>query len=602
MSQQEISDIILCLEKDPCLLSATTEEVRPEDTRLLSATPQQRSCLSLCCHSGRSRCPKDALGLLGWGFDYLCELLACADAATNVLVAMQLLRDGHTAWGWTVLGFTINASVVYAFILMQLMPHACRDGMFGDWLNCRRKVTLFCIFLPFAHLLMIMFWFLTALVYPTPSSDDVPVELSEVATTRAAKEEAAAVERSARLMGRIAQGLKKQESTYTLLFAEALAEALPQAIVQLLALSLIGSATTLQIVSVCISVMALLTKSTYLCLSCDLRVFAFKLLAIAHDTFSLLYVVTTLLSRDDPHRTEEFVRGSGIFVSPLGFAWLAKEAGVAVLAVVYGLVLAALLLVFRFLNGRISCREFKVIFFVFVCALFCFLPGLALLEGFKLSLVVLLVWTVEPRCRAGTHVVVLFSFCDHGNDATCSSSEVWRSKMKHLYFETAQCQTHVNEAWRYNGDYAAITEKIMGMRPIHEIWDFNGHPIAPLDPVSETEREAYFCHKEMAKMSLSISPPVDYNRMKPVQRAGFWFLVVPVALSALLSFAFPFVNVALYPHSQSVLQLAFAGCVFACLLTMAFFLSCFHSVCSVLLRMRLRAEVQSRHSIQRKRV
>ena len=537
--------------------------------------PEQRSCLS---HFGRCSGSKDILALLGWGFDYLCELLACADAATNVLVGVQLLRDGHTTWGWTVLGFTINASVVYTFMLVQTMRNACRDGKLGDWLNRRSKATLFLLFLPFAHILMIAYWFLTTFVHPESSDDVLPVDLSQVATTRAAKEEAAAVERSAMLMGRIAQGLKRQESTYILLFTEALAEALPQAVVQLLALSLIGSATTLQIVSLCVSVMALLTKSTYLCLSCDLRVFAFKLLVIAHDTFSLLYVVTTLLSREDPHRTEEFVGGSGIYVSPLGFAWLAKEASVAVLAVVYALGLVAILLGAHFLRVPgmdIDCDDFKYALLVSACVLFCFLPGLALLEAFKLSLIVLLVWMMEPRSRAATHAAVLFAFCNHGNDATCSSGDVWRGKMKHLYYETAQSQKSANKPWRYYVDYTTITEKVMGVHPTVAKTDVFGQTIAPLDPVSETEREAYFCHKELAKLSLSITPPFDYVRLKPLQRAGLWLVIVPVALSALLSLSFPFVNVALYPRNQSVPQLAFIGGVLACLLAMAFLLPAF---------------------------
>ena len=458
------------------------EVLRPEETHLFAGFPKQKSCLSLCCSLRQCRCPKDALGLLGWGYDILCELLACADVATNVLVAMQLLRSGHAAWGWTVLGFTVNASIVYASMLMQAMPYVLRNVQLGKWLKTRRKATLFFVFLPFAHVLMAVFWFLTTFVYPESYNDALPVDLSEVATTRAAKEEAAAVERCARVMGRIAQGLKTRDTTHIFLLAEALAEALPQAIVQLLALSLMGSATTLQIVSVCISLMALLTKSTCLCLSCDLRVFAFKLLVIAHDTFSLLYVVTTLLSRDDPHRTEEFVRGSGILVSPLGFAWLAKEAAVATLAVIYGLALAGVFLGahFHVPGMHISARNFRYAFIFFV-SVFGFLPGLALLEGFKLSLVVLLVWTVEPRFRAATHVVALFAFCNHGNDATCSSSEVWRSKMKHLYFETARSQTHLNESWRYNTDYSVITEKIMGMRPIRANTDISGHAMASLD-------------------------------------------------------------------------------------------------------------------------
>ena len=220
------------------------------------------------------------------------------------------------------------------------------------------------------------------------------------------------MERSAFVIGRLGAALTKQESNYILLNAHALAEALPQFVVQLLAVSILGSPSPLQVASIVMSLVAVLSKVSFFCFSCSVEVFAIKLLFLCHDAFSLAHVVTTLLSRDDPTRTSElpFLH---VMVSALGYLWFVKE------FLFVCMILLCCLGYFFSLRKAPDGLAYAIVFACFF--VIAFVPGLLVLEGFKLSYLIFLLLSIEPTQRGQTHLVILFSFLRHGN-STCRAA------------------------------------------------------------------------------------------------------------------------------------------------------------------------------------
>ena len=334
---------------------------------------------------GGAKCPFPrldvALTLFGFCYDIFSVSLAVACMVVDVVVGVQLYQGGHTVWAWCVLGVFFDACAINAFLfVLFLHDSTCNTKATRSLRNMPRPLA-FILLLQVSPFLVPIHWFAATYLLGHNSKTPPVVNLSSAATTRVAREEAAAVERSAFVIGRLGAALTKQESNYILLNAHALAEALPQFAVQLLAVSILGSPSPLQVASIVMSLVAVLSKVSFFCCSCSVEVFAIKLLFLCHDAFSLAYVVTTLLSRDDPTRTSElpFLH---VMVSTLGYMWFVKEFLFVCTILLYsvgflvGLFAAHLL---RIRGWEISGQNLKEGFFVACFFVIAFVPGLLVL-------------------------------------------------------------------------------------------------------------------------------------------------------------------------------------------------------------------------------
>ena len=407
--------------------------------------------------NGRGKCPFPlldvALTLFGFCYDVFSVSLAVACMVVDVVVGVQLYQGGHTVWAWCVLGVFFDACAINAFLFATIL----QDSMWDSWatrsLRNMSRPLVFILLLQVSPFLVPIHWFAATYLLEHNRKAPPVVNLSSAATTRVAREEAAAVERSAFVIGRLGAALTKQESNYILLNAHALAEALPQFVVQLLAVSILGSPSSLQVASIVMSLVAVLSKVSFFCFSCSVEVFAVKLLFLCHDAFSLAYVVTTLLSRDDPTRTSElpFLH---VMVSVLGYMWFVKEFLFVCTILLFSVGFLVGLVAAHFLRIRgweISWQNLKEGFFIACFFVIAFVPGLLVLEGFKLSYLIFLLLNIEPAQRGQTHLVTLFSFLRHGNStcrASLSMSPDWRGKIEHLYSEAADVATSKSDKYR----------------------------------------------------------------------------------------------------------------------------------------------------------
>ena len=251
---------------------------------------------------------------------------------------------------------------------------------------------------------MPLHWYLEAHHYTGRHSFiPIAVDLSSAATTQVAREEAAAVERSSYVIGRLAAALLKQENTFFMLNCHALAEALPEVVVQLLAVSIVDSPPMMLHISIALSLTAVLTKVSYFCLSCSIRVFAVKLLFLLYDALSLVYMLSALISRDDDpnHRNLSFF-SSNITMSALGYLWAVKEACFVCLLILAGIGMLVGFIVAHFLGVpgmQLTSREVRCGFFIVCICVLGLLPAVVVLESFKLTYLIMLLFSIEPYWR-----------------------------------------------------------------------------------------------------------------------------------------------------------------------------------------------------------
>jgi membrane protein YdbS with pleckstrin-like domain len=110
---------------------------------------------------------------------------------------------------------------------------------------------------------------------------------------------------------------------YGVFYVETLTGAIPQAVIQLLAIThiaFLGGASYAQLISLCCSLFSIMSKAVIFAASYDVKVFIFSFLLVAHDVFSTFYLFSTVMAQETQKDTDFL----GLPVSYLGYAWLAK--------------------------------------------------------------------------------------------------------------------------------------------------------------------------------------------------------------------------------------------------------------------------------------
>ena len=292
-----------------------------------------------------------ALSLLGWGFDLFTVAISVTDVVADLLVAVQFLEEGHSLWGWLVLGFFFNSTVVYALILTGTMMNRSNSEfqvegthILPGWMLSGPKAKRFLLVLPLAQLAPSGMYVLQTFVMPclraraagrhgggnTPAAGSLPTPSASSMTRNGVGDAFAAVDRGEAaevadtflMMGRLRAALEKQVVTHGMLLAETLVESVPQSIVQLLAMTFLGTPSVVQSVSLALSLLSVVTKAYFVSLSCDFKMFVFKFATVAFDVMSMFYIFATVLSSSRSSDVALF--GGSLRVSYLAYAWVVK--------------------------------------------------------------------------------------------------------------------------------------------------------------------------------------------------------------------------------------------------------------------------------------
>ena len=376
-----------------------------------------------------------ALSSFGWAFDCFIVLLNLADAVTDFAVTTQLYHEGNPSF-WVPLIVLIISSIVLAvsgMLFLQRSMFNYANILPSSFSELSLPATLLCL-LPIAQLLPVAHW-----VCQTFFVKDVPLCEKHIhraallpvyfrtAQSQVAHEELALAERSAVVAGSLISRNTRDVRTHAMLLVEAITQALPMLFVQVAichAASSQFSPSTLQIVSIVLSFLNVVSKAYFLCGACDLRVMLFKFVAIQFDLFTYC-CLAALVGRG--------IRDSNSFVGWLTFYWMSWSVCLSLLIV--GTMFFGMLRVFRelFLNGKVA----------ICCALAtCLLPVVptfALLQAAKLSIISFWLRNDENLWGPTAHTSLLFSFMmrDSGHWPWGPFGS-WDCKMRRLFLEAYQ--------------------------------------------------------------------------------------------------------------------------------------------------------------------
>jgi hypothetical protein len=264
----------------------------------------------------------DWLSIAGWALEVFTAVLSVVDVLSDVLVARQFRADGHMGWFWMVMASLFVSNCIYAAMFIGLILQdrfqRCKVTN-GARFEYVRICAAFVAFFPVAQLFPLLQWaletsdkvweggsgFIFGRKLDTKKDDDAEGMGSRQdswegkATTAAAQEDLDADEEARKLVHRLQKSMEAHIKANVGFYVETVVEAIPQAVIQLIAVSALGEATPLQLLSMCLSLFSIVSKAYVVCVSYDLRAMLFKASLVAFDVFSLFYLFATLLARDE---------------------------------------------------------------------------------------------------------------------------------------------------------------------------------------------------------------------------------------------------------------------------------------------------------------
>jgi hypothetical protein len=395
----------------------------------------------------------------GHAFAFLTVAINLADVTTDVVVAVQFFQDGDTVWAWLVVASLIIAQLVYTVAGAMFMRKTFKGSRWSSWPLQLRMLPL----LPIAQLLPLFNFMVHRLGFDA-KEPDIAMTIQSASNDEEApllghntivQEQLDAVAHSELVSRRLQQAAEAHISTYWAFYLESAVEAAPQAVIQLLAITFLGRASTAQMVSLCCSLFSITSKAVVLSQAYDVRVMVFKFMLAAHDVFSAFYLFSTLLAIETVKQTTFF----GLEVSWIGNIWLWKT---VVCAALGALTMLAFLPVFLAKDG---CKPVLVL--LIIVAIIGFPPALLAYEVCKLTYVNL-VWLLLFKVKKDARGSILASFLE--------SDDSSHTKLRH------------------------VTEYLLADRMLI------GHQQRGTPGVSETVREYLPQHRERMQQLLRAGP------------------------------------------------------------------------------------------------
>lgn len=298
-----------------------------------------------------------ALGLL---FDIFQVSLSVADVVTDILVCIEFRRDGHTAFFALVLTTLTITSIANGIIFGIRIGYlkSIRDGEEIKFLTFIPLCLVGLVLPPLNYVLtkckvkmMSGAWTYDETATWNSVGEEIKVERMKNETSAAAAASPNAKENSINapeesedtnnnqgkgkdnknnkrkkskfasaafkilqekvesehaVLGLLDRAVVERFMSFFLLNSMTLSESIPQIIVQLIAISIFEHVTTLQVISLTLSMFSVACKSFQLCRSFSVKAFFCKIFILAHDLFSMAFVFSVLLAVNTPRESTFF--------------------------------------------------------------------------------------------------------------------------------------------------------------------------------------------------------------------------------------------------------------------------------------------------------
>ena len=266
----------------------------------------------------------DSVAFAGFFFEFLLVLLNIADVVSDCLVARQFYLSGASTFFWLVIASLILANALYTvFTVEVILPDNCplwfRNVIKGTGSSPLLHAAVYVLIFPFAQMVpCVNFAFQSWKSFGTGGGTSV--------SSRVAREQLAADEVESSWIGgssalRLSDAIRSSVERNAPIYMESVVEAIPQCIVQVVAMTALdGGPSSIQVVSLGMSMLSVISKGFVLSRSFDTRVAIFKMTCVAVDLCSLFYLTATIASRNSRHD----VRVGTLWMSYISVIWLAK--------------------------------------------------------------------------------------------------------------------------------------------------------------------------------------------------------------------------------------------------------------------------------------
>ena len=384
---------------------------------------------------------------VGWAFDVFTAVISVVDIVSDVLVAKHFYDGGHMLWFWLVVGSYLLASGFFTFFFVELASasnSAVPPSRFKSAYNSIPVVVKYTVTFLLAQLLPLVLWLLVTLDKPTATAAAKPSDPTPDAETSVVAEEMMEADFlnesvSRRLRGSLATLVK----AHALFLLETVVEAVPQLVIQLLAMTFLGESSPVQILSVCVSLFSIISKAYVVADALDLRVFACNYAAAVFDLATFFFVFSTVLDvhsgTHDRVRVPDWITNMlyagrdaadsspELYVSMLSAAWAIKTSVLVGYIVTVGVLFAIVSLLRDVLvrSYRPTRREVFSGFLVALGWVCCFVPGVLALEVVKLTAFVLISKSNMPSVDDRNALIYAFVM-------QSGTSEETTHRMRHL--------------------------------------------------------------------------------------------------------------------------------------------------------------------------
>jgi uncharacterized integral membrane protein len=515
-----------------------------------------------------------------------------ADVVTDIIVAVEFHQQREKMWFALVITFLLLANVAMAVYTCEV--HMKYWPRIGRWPRLLRFLSCFVLgpFLP-----LISFIVSERQGNSVHSNDngsaDLPIYM---------REEIADTVRSRAISEALLRGRREHFQNYDVFYIETATESIPQAVIQLLAITFLGRASYAQLISLCCCLFSIMSKAVIFAASYDMKVFVFSFLIVAHDVFSTFYLFSTVVGQETQKDTDFL----GLAVSYLGYAWLVKVFVFAACYLIGGVLYTAR--TFRlgmYLWGPANCRLYAPFGKMLMGAVFIG-PVIVAAEFVRVSSYTFVRFIAERRVnrRSREGIVLLWNFLSRDDEIgtrlrhvvecfmACEiclthfqHTRMWDTSLRApsmVYEDVAgyldarfhSHETHPEKC--HDSDYevlmtvpaqyfAPMWEHLKSIGPDGKLtmWDVERWTRCSQRSLSYsgTKRRYFF----LSRVKEELFHPPEHTAMVALA----YFAVCIFTLGQILAFVYPFINASVNFHSHNLLQaVCFYGLCFTLLLAL----------------------------------
>ena len=395
-------------------------------------------------------------------FEALSILISVVDVVSDILLVIEFYTRGAISWCIASGTALLLANLCYAAFGVEIAPRFIKaiEGhvprRFFDVLpavHCKHNSAHyfthyptwkgFLLVLPVAQLVPLMQYVLSSLAPPklglsqwnrfnrreqsltSPSQQQV----IEDAVTQAFAGETQAIRA-------MSEGLQHHLAKHAMLYVETVVESIPQTVIQLLGMSILSEVSTMQIVSLLLSVFSIASKAYVVGQGYHMKLLTFRTLVVTFDIFAFFYTCSSLISATEPRECSPIFFGARgdrepvLVVSHWSCWWFTKEFIFLLLLAIFVFVLVGAILAsargqwvnwFQRLKAkpwRVLMKDVCVVGFISCIALLVLIPLLLVVDLCKLTLLFVLPFQIMEAALPQSVVATLWAFLDSADGLT----------------------------------------------------------------------------------------------------------------------------------------------------------------------------------------